>query len=96
MTQELRGGLTMIKESIEQLIEINLTALAGLALAVVVVIIFNVIDLSITPNPKQKDYILHSITSDGTAFYLYMDEEEYQQWASENHIKIKKLELQKQ
>ena len=86
----------MIKESIEQLIEINLTALAGLALAVVVVIIFNVIDLSITPNPKQKDYILHSITADGTAFYLHMDEEEYQKWASENHIKIKKLELQKQ
>lgn len=37
-----------------------------------------------TPKPKQKDYILHSITSDGTAFYLHMDEEEYQQWASEN------------
>jgi len=47
-----------------------------------------------TPKPKQKDYILHSITSDGTAFYLYMDEEEYQQWASENHIKIKKLRLE--
>ena len=43
----------------------------------------------------KKDYILHSITSDGTAFYLHMDEEEYQQWASENHIKIKKLQLEK-
>ena len=42
----------------------------------------------------RKDYILHSITSDGTAFYLHMDEEEYQQWASENHIKIKKLQLE--
>lgn len=47
-----------------------------------------------TPKSKQKDYILHSITSDGTAFYLHMDEEEYQQWASENHIKIKKLQLE--
>ena len=56
----------------------------------------DLIKSSTTPSPKQKDYILHSITSDGTAFYLYMDEEEYQQWASENHIKIKKLELQKQ
>lgn len=49
-----------------------------------------------TPSPKQKDYILHSITADGTAFYLYMDEEEYQQWATENHIKIKKLQLEKE
>ena len=80
----------MIKESIEQL------TLAGLALAVVVVIIFNVIDLSITRNPKQKDYILHSITEDGTAFYLHMTEEEYQKWATENHIKIKKLRLEKE
>ncbi len=42
----------------------------------------------------RKDYILHSITEDGTAFYLHMTEEEYQQWATENHIKIKKLRLQ--
>lgn len=56
----------------------------------------DLIKSSTTPSPKQKDYILHSITSDGTAFYLYMDEEEYQQWASENHIKIQKLELQQQ
>ena len=51
---------------------------------------------SIPPSPKPKDYILHTITADGTAFYLYMDEEEYQQWATENHIKIKKLQLEKE
>ncbi len=54
----------------------------------------DLIKSSTIPSPKQKDYILHSITSDGTAFYLYMDEEEYQQWASENYIKIKKLQLE--
>ena len=63
--------------------------------AVAVVMIVGVINSSRASSPKQKDYILHSITADGTAFYLYMDEEEYQQWASENHIKIKKLQLEK-
>ena len=51
---------------------------------------------SIPPSPKPKDYILHSITADGTEFYVYMNEEEYGQWISENHIKIKKLKPQQQ
>ena len=42
----------------------------------------------------RRDYILHSITADGTEFYVHMDEEEYGKWASENHVKIKKLRLE--
>lgn len=56
----------------------------------------DLIKSSTTPSPKQKDYILHSITADGTEFYLHMDEEEYQQWASENYIKIQKLRLEEE
>ncbi len=67
---------------------------AAISFAVAVVMAISVINSSRASSPKQKDYILHSITADGTAFYLYMDEEEYQQWASENHIKIQKLKLE--
>ena len=41
----------------------------------------------------SKEYILHTISSDGIGFYVHMTEEEYRQWASVNHIKIKKLKL---
>jgi hypothetical protein len=72
---------------------ISMMAVVMTLFAVAVVMIVGVINPSRASSPKQKDYILHSITADGTAFYLHMDEEEYQQWASENHIKIQKLKL---
>jgi hypothetical protein len=72
---------------------ISMMAVVMTLFAVAVVMIVGVINPSRASSPKQKDYILHSITADGTAFYLHMDEEEYQQWASENHINIQKLKL---
>ena len=89
-TQELKGGL-MKNSLISDLTWITIGALVGVCIAAITSI---AIKSSLPPSPKPKDYILHSITADGTAFYLYMDEEEYQQWASENHIKIKKLQLE--
>ena len=79
-------------------IDMRLTGVAMVAVAIALFVVpvamfFGLINPSRASSPKQKDYILHSITADGTAFYLYMDEEEYQQWASENHIKIQKLQL---
>ena len=91
MTQEPRVGLTMNKKIVDDII----MWFAAISFAVAVVMTVGVINSSRASSPKQKDYILHSITADGTAFYLHMDEEEYQQWASENHIKIKKLQLEK-
>lgn len=65
------------------------------SVVVIIICVFAVfLKVMRTPNSQPKDYILHSITADGTAFYLHMTEEEYQQWASENHIKIKKLQLE--
>mgnify|MGYP001447412524 FL=1 len=72
---------------------IVLVVMAGSLLAITA---SDLIKSSTTPSPKQKDYILHSITADGTEFYLYMDEEEYQQWASKNYIKIQKLRLEEE
>jgi len=83
--------LTMNKKNVDDII----MWFAAISFAVALVMTVGVINSSRDSSPKQKDYILHSITSDGTAFYLHMDEEEYQQWASENHIKIKKLQLEK-
>tara|TARA_R100000951_G_scaffold21_1_gene79 strand:+ start:149 stop:370 length:222 start_codon:yes stop_codon:yes gene_type:complete len=65
----------------------------GLLLAIPLATIITIIDIK-SSSPKPKDYILHSITADGTEFYVHMDEEEYGKWASENHIKIKKLQLE--
>jgi len=88
MTQGLRDGLTMNKKIVDDMI----VCFAAILFAWGLVMVINSINSS--REDTRKDYILHSITSDGTAFYLYMDEEEYQQWASENHIKIKKLQLE--
>lgn len=88
----------MNKKNVDDIImrdwTIAMVAVAMLLFAVPVAMIVGLINPSRASSPKQKDYILHSITADGTAFYLHMDEEEYQQWASENHIKIKKLQLE--
>ena len=40
-----------------------------------------------------KEYILHTISSDGTPFYIRMDWDEYGQWASKNQIKIITLDF---
>ena len=93
MTQEFRDGLTMNKSLVNDMI-FYFVLLVIVAAAAAVSVAISAINLLDTPSPKQKDYILHSITADGTAFYLHMDEEEYQQWASENYIKIKKLQLE--
>lgn len=76
---------------ISDLTWITAGALIGLGIAAITSI---AIKSSLPPSPKPKDYILHSITADGTEFYVYMNEEQYGKWISENHIKIKKLKLQ--
>ena len=76
---------------ISDLTWITIGALIGTFIAAITSI---AIKLSLPPSPKPKDYILHSITADGTEFYVYMNEEQYGKWISENHIKIKKLKLQ--
>ena len=40
-----------------------------------------------------KEYILHTISSDGTPFYIRMNWDEYGQWASKNQIKIITLDF---
>ena len=40
-----------------------------------------------------KEYILHTISSDGTPFYVHMDWDEYRIWASKNQIKIITLDF---
>jgi len=86
-TQELKGGL--MKNSLISGGFIG--ALIGVCVAATVSI---AIKSSNFRSPQPKDYVLHSITADGTEFYVYMNEEEYDQWISENHIKIKKLQLE--
>jgi hypothetical protein len=76
---------------ISDLTWITIGALIGVCIAAITSI---AIKSSLPPSPKPKDYILHSITADGTEFYVYMNEEQYGKWISENHIKIKKLKLQ--
>lgn len=78
----------MIKKILDNII----VCFAAILFAVGLVMVIT----SINPSREdtRKDYILHSITADGTAFYLHMTEEEYEKWASENHIKIKKLRLE--
>jgi len=89
-TQELKDGL-MKNSLISDLTWITIGALIGVCIAAITSI---AIKSSLPPSPKPKDYILHSITADGTEFYVYMNEEQYGKWISENHIKIKKLKLQ--
>tara|TARA_R100001377_G_scaffold78989_2_gene56960 strand:+ start:840 stop:1118 length:279 start_codon:yes stop_codon:yes gene_type:complete len=40
-----------------------------------------------------KEYILHTVSSDGTPFYIRMDWDEYRTWASKHQIKIITLDL---
>ena len=89
-TQELKGGL-MKNSLISDLTWITIGALIGVCIAATVSI---AIKSSNFRSPQPKDYVLHSITADGTEFYVYMNEEKYGQWISENHIKIKKLQLE--
>ena len=87
MTQELRGGWIMS--------DYYVSIVQFFSIVVIIICVFAVfLKVMRTPNSQPKDYILHSITADGTAFYLHMNEEEYGKWISENHIKIKKLKLQ--
>lgn len=40
-----------------------------------------------------KEYILHTISDEGTPFYVRMDWDEYRMWASKHQIKIITLDL---
>jgi hypothetical protein len=98
MTQEWKGGLTMIKSlGCDYKIVINFLLYFFVLSAIILASILATFYFIPTESKTQKEYMLHTITPNGIELYLRMEEEEYMEFLKDNpKINITRLKLENQ